>query len=76
MQLTGQARTHCPQPMQSSYFMKRRIRLFGGSGHFTFGYCSVTELVNRCRQVILIPTSTVEKPSQTSFNHCVIATQT
>ena len=65
MQLTGQARTHWPQPMQSSYFMKSRIRLFGGSGHFTVGYCSVTGSVNMCRQVIRIPTSTVKKPSQT-----------
>ena len=64
--MTGQARTHWPQPMQSSYFMKRRMRLFGGSGHFSLGYCSVTGFVNRCRQVIRIPTSTVKKPSQTS----------
>ncbi len=66
MQLTGQARTHWPQPMQSSNFMKSRIRLFGGSGHFTVGYCSVTGSVNMCRQVIRIPTSTVKKPSQRS----------
>ena len=72
MQFTGQARAHCPQPMQSSYFMKRRMRLFGGSGHFTEGYCSVAGWVNMCRQVIFIPTSTVQKPSQTSLNHCVM----
>jgi hypothetical protein len=59
MQATGQARTHCPQPMQSSYFMKRRMRVRGGSGHFSLGYCSVTDLVNRWRHVIRMPTSTV-----------------
>ena len=74
MQLTGQARAHWPQPMQSSYFMKRRMRLFGGSGHFSVGYCRVTLSVNMCRQVIFIPTSTVQNPCQTSVSHFIIAT--
>jgi hypothetical protein len=59
MHCTGQARAHWPQPMQSSYFMKSRMRLLGGSCHFSSGYCKVTDGVNRCRQVIFIPTRTV-----------------
>jgi hypothetical protein len=35
------------------------MRLFGGSAHLTLGYWSVTDFVNRWRQVIRIPTRTV-----------------
>src|SRR6185503_7275996 len=73
MHCTGQARAHWPQPMQSSYFMKRRMRLLGGSCHFSSGYCSVTFWVKRWRHVIFMPTRTVQKPSQTSLNHVSMA---
>ena len=49
--------------------MKRRMRLLGGSCHFSSGYCSVTFCVNMWRQVIFMPTRTVQKPSQTSLKH-------
>src|SRR5881409_3512699 len=52
--------------------MKRRMRLLGGSCHFSSGYCSVTFCVKRWRQVIFMPTRTVQKPSQTSLNQVII----
>src|SRR6266498_617343 len=52
--------------------MKRRMRLLGGSCHFSSGYCSVTFWVKRWRQVIFMPTRTVQKPSQTSLKYVII----
>jgi hypothetical protein len=66
MHCTGQARTHWPQPMQSSYFMKSFMRERLGSTHFSSGYCRQKLGVNRCRQVTRMPTNIVCSPCQMS----------
>ena len=80
MQSTGQARSHCLQPMQSSIFTwsfirERSIRDSLGmskgdrqrsSGSSSAVYCWVTERVNRWRKVTPIPMRTVLTDSQRS----------
>ena len=73
MQPTGQARSHCLQPMQSSiltwsFIRERSCRdSFGmsrgerqrSSGSSSAVYCWVTDGVKTCRKVTPIPISTV-----------------
>ena len=80
MQSTGQARSHCLQPMQSSIFTWSRIRVRSMSsslgmssgerqrspGSSSAVYCWVTAGWNRWRKVITIPAATVLTVSQMS----------
>src|SRR4030095_12810550 len=59
MHCTGQARSHCTQPIQSSIFTNSCIREFGGSSQRSSGYCSVTAGTNSLFHVNRIPISGV-----------------
>src|SRR5262245_27893155 len=72
MHCTGQARSHCIQPMQSSIFTNSCIREFGGSSQRSSGYCSVTAGTNSLFHVNRMPISCVFTLSQIFIRYCHI----
>src|ERR671925_2381223 len=70
MHCTGQARSHCTQPIQSSIFTNSCIREFGGSSQRSSGYCSVTAGTNSLFHVNRMPISGVLILSQIFTRYC------